>query len=59
MLKEILFFIVDAIFELFDLRNVEREARQQEIAMKLLPLLLIGFIGVIFGIIWILEGGWS
>ena len=59
MLKEILFFIVDAIFEFYDLRNVEREARQQEIVMKLLPLLLIGFIGVIFGIIWILEGGSS
>lgn len=59
MLKEILFFIGDAFFEIFDLRNIEREERNQELVMKLLPLLLIGFIGVFFGIIWILEGGLS
>lgn len=52
-------YIIDSVLDIFDAARKGVEERNQEIAMKLLPLLLIGFIGVIFGIIWILEGGWS
>jgi len=52
-------YIIDSALDIFDAAGKGVEERNQEIVMKLLPLLLIGFIGVIFGIIWILEGGSS
>ena len=50
-------YIIDSVLDIFDAARKGVKERNQEIAMKLLPLLLIGFIGAILGIIWILERG--
>lgn len=55
----ILEYIFDSLSDIWSAAQEGRDSRNQEIVMKLLPVLLVAFVAVILGIIWILEGGSS
>ncbi|MBQ4550029.1 MAG: hypothetical protein IJA49_02915 [Oscillospiraceae bacterium] len=56
---ELFEWLIDCIFDIYDAARKGDVERNQEFAMKLLPVLLFLFLAVFLGIIWILEGGWS
>lgn len=48
-------WIIDSVMELIFAIFEEGDNRGERIARKLLPILLMAFVAVILGIIWILE----